>query len=48
MGYVRSGSKDHGRKNQIEGRLEAGQRVVVIEDLISTGGQHAGYGRGAA
>ena len=38
MGYVRSGSKDHGRKNQIEGRLEAGQRVVVIEDLISTGG----------
>mgnify|MGYP001529679784 FL=1 len=38
MGYVRSCSKDHGRKNQIEGRLEAGQRVVVIEDLISTGG----------
>ena len=38
MGYVRSGNKDHGRKNQIEGRLEAGQRVVVIEDLISTGG----------
>ena len=38
MGYVRSGSKDHGRKNQIEGRLEAEQRVVVIEDLISTGG----------
>ena len=38
MGYVRSGSKDHGRKNQIEGRLEAGQRVVVVEDLISTGG----------
>ena len=38
MGYVRSGSKDHGRKNQIEGRLEAGQRGVVIEDLISTGG----------
>ena len=38
MGYVRSGSKDHGRKNQIEGRLEAGQRAVVIEDLISTGG----------
>ena len=38
MGYVRSGAKDHGRKNQIEGRLEAGQRVVVIEDLISTGG----------
>ena len=38
MGYVRSGSKDHGRKNQIEGRLEAGQKVVVIEDLISTAG----------
>lgn len=38
MGYVRSGAKDHGRQNQIEGRLEAGQRVVVIEDLISTGG----------
>ena len=38
MGYVRSGSKDHGRRNQIEGRLEEGQRVVVIEDLISTGG----------
>ena len=38
MGYVRGGAKDHGRKNQIEGRLEAGQRVVVIEDLISTGG----------
>ena len=38
MGYVRSGSKGHGRKNQIEGRLEAGQRVVVIEDLISPGG----------
>lgn len=38
MGYVRSGAKDHGRHNQIEGRLEAGQRVVVIEDLISTGG----------
>lgn len=38
MGYVRSGSKDHGRKNQIEGKLEAGQKVVVIEDLISTGG----------
>ncbi|MFR9503672.1 MAG: orotate phosphoribosyltransferase [Rikenellaceae bacterium] len=38
MGYVRSGSKDHGRGNQIEGKLEAGQRVVVIEDLISTGG----------
>jgi orotate phosphoribosyltransferase len=38
MGYVRSGSKDHGRKNQIEGRLEAGEKVVVVEDLISTGG----------
>lgn len=38
MGYVRSGAKDHGRQNQIEGRLEAGQRVVVVEDLISTGG----------
>ncbi|MGM9762720.1 MAG: orotate phosphoribosyltransferase [Candidatus Cryptobacteroides sp.] len=38
MGYVRSGSKDHGRQNQIEGRLESGQKVVVIEDLISTGG----------
>ena len=38
MGYVRSGSKDHGRQNQIEGRLEKGQKVVVIEDLISTGG----------
>jgi orotate phosphoribosyltransferase len=38
MGYVRSGSKDHGRKNQIEGRLESGQKVVVVEDLISTGG----------
>ena len=38
MGYVRSGSKDHGRGNQIEGKLEAGQKVVVVEDLISTGG----------
>ena len=38
MGYVRSGAKDHGRQNQIEGRLEAGQKVVVIEDLISTAG----------
>lgn len=38
MGYVRGGSKDHGRKNRIEGRLEAGQKVVVVEDLISTGG----------
>ncbi len=39
MGYVRSGAKDHGRQNQIEGRLEPGQKVVVIEDLISTGGR---------
>lgn len=38
MGYVRSGAKDHGRQNQIEGRLEKGQKVVIIEDLISTGG----------
>ena len=38
MGYVRSGSKDHGRGNRIEGKLEKGQKVVVIEDLISTGG----------
>ena len=38
MGYVRGSSKDHGRKNQIEGKLEKGQKVVVIEDLISTGG----------
>ena len=38
MGYVRSGAKDHGRQNQIEGKLEAGQKVVVVEDLISTGG----------
>lgn len=38
MGYVRSGAKDHGRGNRIEGRLEKGQKVVVIEDLISTGG----------
>ena len=38
MGYVRSGSKDHGRKNQIEGKLTPGEKVVVIEDLISTGG----------
>jgi len=38
MGYVRSGAKEHGRQNQIEGKLEAGQKVVVIEDLISTGG----------
>ncbi|MBS6831355.1 MAG: orotate phosphoribosyltransferase [Clostridiales bacterium] len=38
MGYVRSGAKDHGRQNRIEGRLERGQKVVVVEDLISTGG----------
>ena len=38
MGYVRSGNKDHGRQNQIEGRLEKGQKAVVVEDLISTGG----------
>ena len=38
MGYVRSGSKDHGRRNQIEGKLTPGERVVVIGDLISTGG----------
>lgn len=38
MGYVRSGSKDHGRQNQIEGKLEKDQKVVVVEDLISTGG----------
>ena len=38
MGYVRSGHKDHGRGNQIEGRLEPGAKVVVVEDLISTGG----------
>ncbi len=37
MGYVRSGTKDHGRANQIEGKLLPGQKVVVIEDLISTG-----------
>lgn len=37
MGYVRSGTKDHGRQNQIEGRLEKGQKVVVVEDLISAG-----------
>jgi orotate phosphoribosyltransferase len=37
MGYVRSGAKDHGRGNQIEGKLEKGQKVVVVEDLISTG-----------
>ena len=38
MGYVRSGAKDHGRQNRIEGRLVPGQKVVVVEDLISTGG----------
>lgn len=38
MGYVRSGAKDHGRQNQIEGKLEPGNKVVVVEDLISTGG----------
>ena len=38
MGYVRSGAKDHGRKNRIEGKLEKGEKVVVVEDLISTGG----------
>ena len=38
MGYVRSGTKDHGRQNRIEGKLEKGQKVVVVEDLISTGG----------
>lgn len=38
MGYVRSGAKDHGRQNQIEGKLEKGQKVVVVEDLISTAG----------
>ena len=38
MGYVRSGAKDHGRGNQIEGKLLLGQKVVVVEDLISTGG----------
>ena len=38
MGYVRSGAKDHGRQNRIEGKLKRGQRVAVVEDLISTGG----------
>lgn len=38
MGYVRGSAKDHGRKNQIEGKIEPGEKVVVIEDLISTGG----------
>ena len=41
MGYVRSGNKYHGRQNRIEGRLEAGQKVVVVEDLISTGGMRS-------
>ena len=48
MGYVRSGAKDHGRGNRIEGRLETGQKVVVIEDLISTAGSVHRGGRGAA
>lgn len=38
MGYVRTGAKTHGRTNRIEGKLEKGQKVVVVEDLISTGG----------
>ncbi|MBQ1503017.1 MAG: orotate phosphoribosyltransferase, partial [Clostridia bacterium] len=38
MGYVRGSAKDHGRQNRIEGRLEEGEKVVVVEDLISTGG----------
>ena len=38
MGYVRSGAKNHGRQNRIEGKLEKGEKVVVVEDLISTGG----------
>ena len=38
MGYVRSGAKDHGRQNQIEGNIPEGSKVVVVEDLISTGG----------
>ena len=38
MGYVRGGNKDHGRQNRIEGKLLPGQKVVVVEDLISTGG----------
>lgn len=42
MGYVRSGNKDHGRQNRIEGKLEKGQKVVVVEDLISTGGSVIG------
>ena len=43
MGYVRGSAKDHGRKNRIEGKLEAGDRVVVVEDLISTGGSVIEY-----
>ena len=46
MGYVRSGNKDHGRQNRIEGRLDKGEKVVVVEDLISTGGS-AVYSDGA-
>ena len=42
MGYVRSGNKDHGRQNRIEGRLVPGEKVVVVEDLISTGGSALG------
>ena len=38
MGYVRSSNKDHGKGNKIEGKIEAGQKVVIVEDLISTGG----------
>ncbi len=38
MGYVRGGNKDHGRRNRIEGKLEAGDKVVIVEDLISTAG----------
>ena len=46
MGYVRSGNKDHGRQNRIEGKLLPGQKVVIIEDLISTGGRrYRGCGR---
>lgn len=45
MGYVRSGSKDHGRGNQIEGKLEKGQKVVVIEDLISTADRASKWSR---
>ena len=48
MGYVRSGSKDHGRRNRIEGRLNPGEKVVVVEDLISTGGDRARGRRGPA